>query len=81
VSDGEGAPGVMPAAWSDLVDALLLLSRGRSNDISPFYCEHDQLTVMASPAKFSDEELAQLDEWGFHIGDEDSFYSYRYGSA
>jgi hypothetical protein len=71
-----------PKAWTDLIEALTLLARGQSNDTSPFHCEHDILTVMADPANFTDEELAQLDQWGFLPDRSDfTFSSFRYGSA
>lgn len=57
-----------PQAWADLLEALTLLARHQSNDISPFHCEHDTLTVMADPEKFTAEELARLDKLGFHPG-------------
>lgn len=71
----------MPKAWTDLLEALALLATHQSNDISPLHCEHDQLTVMADPSAFNPEELARLDELGFHPGDDGTFYSFRYGSA
>jgi len=73
----------MPPAWQDLISALKLLARGQSNDISPFHCEHDELTVMSDPAQFTSEELEQLDTWGFFpsLDDEPVFTSYKYGSA
>ncbi|NEW49369.1 hypothetical protein GV792_04835 [Nocardia cyriacigeorgica] len=71
-----------PAAWTELIVALALLAKHQANEISPFHCEHDTLTVMADPEKFTPEELTQLDEWGF-FPDEDGecFTSFRYGSA
>jgi hypothetical protein len=74
-------PETLPQAWSDLLEGLALLSKGQSNDISPFHCEHDRLTVCADPARFTTEELAYLDKLGFHPDDEDCFYSFRFGSA
>jgi hypothetical protein len=72
----------MPPAWQDLINAITLLARGQSDDISPLHCEHDQLTVMSDPEAFTDEEIEQLKIWGFHAENEDGvFYSFRYGSA
>ncbi len=76
----------MPKAWADLIHGLTMLARHQNNDISPFNCTHDQLTVMADPAKFTAEEIAYLDELGFHAGkpgseNEETFYSFRFGSA
>jgi hypothetical protein len=67
--------------WAELIKAVTLLAKGHIVGTSPFHCEHDELTVMADPAMFTPEELAQLDAWGFHPGDEGAFYSFRYGSA
>lgn len=72
--------GALPPAWADLFEALALLATHQNNDLSPFHCSHDQLTVMADPAAFTAEEIARLDALGFHVGD-DSFYSWKYGSA
>ncbi len=71
----------LPQAWADLLEGLTLLARGQSNDISPFNCEHDQLTVMADPANFTAAELVRLDELGFSPSDDETFYSFRFGSA
>lgn len=70
-----------PPAWKTLLAALALLCKGQSNDISPVHCGHDELTVCADPAKFSDTELLALYEMGFVPGDNGTFSSYRYGSA
>lgn len=71
-----------PKAWADLLSGLTLLAAHQNNDISPFHCEHDTLTVMADPAAFTPEELARLDELGFFPhSDGDAFTSYRFGSA
>lgn len=76
----------MPQAWADLLEGLTLLAKHQNNDISPFNCSHDQLTVMADPAMFTTEEIAHLDDLGFHAGkpgseNEETFYSFRFGSA
>ena len=73
-------------AWQDLVEALQILARHPSNDVSPTHCEHDKLTVMADPARFTDDEITYLESLGFLAGnpgsqDECTFYSYRFGSA
>lgn len=70
----------LPKAWSDLMTALPILARERTDDVSPFNCSHDQLSVMSDPSKYTAEERAHLDELGFH-SDGESFYSFRYGSA
>lgn len=72
----------LPKAWADLINALMMLAHNRSNDVSPFHCEHDALTVMAEPDQFTAEELAHLDELGFFPhSDGGAFTSFRYGSA
>lgn len=72
----------IPEAWDNLIQAIILLARGQTNEISPFHCEHDTLTVMSDPESFSPAEIIKLEEWGFHSGPEDgTFTSYRYGSA
>jgi hypothetical protein len=71
----------IPKAWADLIEGLTILATRQNNDISPLHCEHDQLTVMADPAAFTADELTRLDEMGFHAGDEQTFYSFRFGSA
>jgi hypothetical protein len=72
----------MPPAWADLIEALTLLASRQNNAISPLHCQHDELTVMADPVAFTDEEIARLDELGFFpSGDALSFTSFRFGSA
>ncbi|PBC38522.1 hypothetical protein CJ179_38655 [Rhodococcus sp. ACS1] len=71
-------------AWDDLIYAIALLSKHRTSEVSPFHCEHDQLTVLSDPSKYTPEELAQLDDWGFHFNEDaedEGFYSFRFGSA
>ncbi len=75
-----------PPAWADLIEGLTLLTRGQSNDTSPFHCKHDRLTVMADPANFTNAELRHLAFLGFLAGkpgseSEGTFYSFRFGSA
>lgn len=67
-------------AWVDLVTALAVLAKHKIGPF-PLHCEHDELTVMSDPMKFSDEELTQLEEWGFIPTDDECFKSYRFGSA
>lgn len=72
----------IPEAWSTLIAAITLLAKHPSNEGSPFHCEHDTLHVMADDELFTLEEIAQLDEWGFHVdGDTGGFYSFEYRSA
>lgn len=72
----------IPQAWADLIKALVMLARAQTDDISPLWCKHDELNVCATAEKFTPEEIALLDELGFHVNsDEDGFYSFRFGSA
>lgn len=68
-------------AWTELVQALALLAKHPSDDISPFYCTHDVLHVMADETRFTEEEIEQLEAWGFLVDREGGFSSTRYGSA
>lgn len=72
----------MSTAWADLIEGLTLLAKHQNNDISPFHCEHDTLTVMAEPSHFSADELVRLDALGFFPSDDgETFTSFRFGSA
>lgn len=74
-------PDLTPA-WSDLIEGLTLLAQHPTDTISPLHCEHDELTVLADPTAFTDEERARLADLGFRVGDGDEcFYSFRFGSA
>lgn len=69
-------------AWADLQEALTLLAKHKTNDVSPFHCEHDTLWVMSDPAAYTDAEIERLDQLGFFADDEDAcFKSFRFGSA
>lgn len=70
-----------PRAWADLIEAVTLLAQHPANDISPFWCEHDQLHVCADDEAFAPEEIVRLEELGFNRDTEGGFYSFRYGSA
>lgn len=71
----------MPPAWSDLIEGLKLLAQHPTDTISPFWCEHDQLHVLADETAFTDGDLSRLDRLGFHVDSKGGFYSFRYGSA
>ncbi len=72
----------LPPAWSDLLKGLTLLAKHQNNLISPFHCTHDQLTVMADPTAFTDDEIERLDTLGFSAdAGQECFYSFRFGSA
>lgn len=69
-------------AWDDLMQAISLLSKHKTTLFSPFHCEHDVLYVCSDYSKYSPEELAKLEGYGFIHNDADNgFMSYRYGSA
>lgn len=70
-----------PRAWKDLLTGLILLIKGQVNEISPFHCEHDTLTVMAAPDSFTEDEIQVLKGLGFSPDDDGTFYSFRFGSA
>jgi hypothetical protein len=70
-----------PQAWTDLIEGLTLLAKHQNNDISPLHCEHDTLTVMADPAAFTTDELGRLRTLGFFASEDETFMSYRFGSA
>lgn len=67
-------------ALSKLIEAMeIFLAYG---DISnPTHCEHDVLIVCVDPKIVSEEDIKKLDALGFFVSDDDSFKSYRYGSA
>lgn len=72
---------VPPKAWAELIEALTLLAKHPGDQVSPLHCEHDTLNVLADNSAFTADELARLEELGFHAGSEGGFYSFRYGSA
>ena len=65
--------------WANLIRAVELLSKHQTGPF-PFHCEHDELFVMSDPSAYAPEELAELEELGFHAGEE-HFTSFLYGSA
>lgn len=77
-----GSPKQLPEAWAGLLEALTILATGQCNATSPLHCEHDTLTVMADPKAFTDAQVDQLDGLGFSVDqDDETFYSFKYGSA
>lgn len=64
----------------DLIKALqIFLKHG---DVKfPTHCEHDILYIYPASDDFTKEELAQLEEYGFDVDEEGTFYSYRFGSC
>lgn len=68
----------------DFIKALeILLKYCPEDSYNPFHCEHDKLQLFCdglSPSKVSAEDLEALEKLGIHH-DDDSFYSYRFGSC
>lgn len=72
----------MPKDWLELIQAIALMSNHATNEISPFWCEHDTLHVCADENKFTNEEIRQLEAWGFYRDEVNGgFNSFKYGSA
>lgn len=66
----------------DLIEALtILLAYG--DPYNPTHCEHDCLWICGiSPSDVTEEDKEKLDKLGFFVDEsDDSFKSYRYGSA
>lgn len=69
----------------DLIEALTIFAKYTDAEF-PTHCEHDVLTVCVDPALVTAVDKARLEELGFHAGkegsdQEDSFYSFRFGSC
>lgn len=65
----------------DLIEALQIMLK-HGNVEYPTHCEHDELHVYPNSMDFTEDELARLEELGFHSDDEGSgFYSFKYGSC
>ena len=65
---------------SNLIKALQILNKYGNPDY-PTHCEHDKMYVIISPSKVSDEDLDTLESLGFFPEDDESFASFKYGSA
>ena len=67
--------------FDDLIKAMEIF-KTYDNPYSPFHCKHDTLCVMVSPDKVSEEDKKRLSELGFEVDKgNDTFYSFRFGSA
>ena len=67
-----------------LIEALQIFLK-YGNPSYPTHCEHDTLYICGiEPSDVSNEDKVKLDELGFFVDDEsgeESFISFRYGSA
>lgn len=64
-----------------LIEALQIL-RKYGNPDNPTHCEHDILTICGiDTTEVSKEDKKKLDTLGFFEGEDNSFQSFRYGSA
>jgi len=64
----------------DLIEALQIFLK-YGDPRWPTHCEHDKLTVCIDPDDVSPEDIAKLEELGFVPGDEQEFYSFKFGSC
>lgn len=65
---------------SKLIEALQIFLK--YGDVKwPTHCEHDVLKVCVDPSVVSQEDKDALEKLGFFVSDDDSFISYKYGSA
>lgn len=61
---------------SNLIEALKIFLKYEDRAY-PLGCEHDTLYVYYNPSKISKEDIAVLDELGFHASfDEEHFYAF-----
>lgn len=71
----------------DALIAALQIFRKYGNPGWPTHCEHDIMVICdIAPKDVSEEDKAELEQLGFQVGTpdaagEESFYSYRFGSA
>lgn len=70
-----------------LIEALILFRQLAGHNVQfPTNCEHDTLRIYpgVDPANVSPEDMAKLEELGFHLddefGDDGCWYSFRFGS-
>ena len=68
----------------DLIEALTIMLK-YGNPEWPTHCEHDKMSICGiDPADVSAEDVAKLDDLGFHVDNEwgeDQFVSFKFGSA
>lgn len=64
----------------DLIEALQILLK-YGNPRYPTYCDHDKLNICGiEPSDVSKEDKGKLEKLGF-VMDEESIYSYKFGSC
>ncbi len=69
----------------ELIEALNIFNK-YSTTRYPTHCMYDTLLVLVDYEQVSDEDIARLDQLGFHPDYDgeyggNCFYSFRYGSA
>lgn len=68
----------------ELVEAFQIFLKYGKDIKYPTHCEHDVMHVNVSPDLVSEDDIARLDELGFHVSEEwgeAHFKSFRFGSA
>lgn len=72
--------------WECLIEACKIFSKYNESR-SAFHCSLDELTVNVDPHIVSQEDRKRLEVLGFHCdddgelrGEDDHFYSFRFGS-
>jgi hypothetical protein len=63
----------------DLIKALTIFKK-YTDSACPTHCEHDELRVMVSPDKVTEEDIKLLEELSFRP-ENGCFLSYLFGSA
>lgn len=68
----------------NLIAALTLAKKGMNkyNLAYPTSCEHDEMYLFTDIGVFTEEEIAQMEKWGFRLNTpDDGFVSTWFGSA
>jgi len=66
---------------NDLIRALQILAPYIPAEHSPTWCEHDVLHIEAYVDLVSEEDKRALKKLGVHEGNDNSFYSFKFGRA
>lgn len=69
-----------PVGFDALIEAFTILRR-YDNPTRPTHCEHDELWVLVDPDQVAVEDRVRLHNLGFVADDDNTFKSYRFGSA